>query len=848
MDKPRPNETHAANSPAVVRVGSRESALAMRQTEWVVARLSQVHPRTRFEVVGIKTKGDKILDVSLAKIGGKGLFTKEIEAALLERRIDLAVHSLKDVPTVLPEGLTLLAITEREDPRDALVSPRGYTLVTLPRSARLGTSSLRRAAQLKHYRPDLEIIPVRGNLATRMKKMEEEGLDGLVLAAAGLHRLGWGDRVAERLPETVCLPAVGQGALAIEGRAADPAIAGLVSVLNDATTATAVAAERSFLRKLGGGCQVPIGALARCADGRVRIAGVVADVEGVEIVRGEKEGPVEKAESIGTELAAELLANGARGILARVEAATPPAPSPASSKGLVYLIGAGPGDPGLLTVKGRECLERAEVIVFDRLVNPRLLRHCRPDAEYIYVGKGPDRHTLRQEEINRVLVEKAAEGRIVARLKGGDPFVFGRGGEEAEELRAHGLRFEVVPGVTSAIAVPAYAGIPVTHRDFTSTLTIVTGHEDPEKDDTAIDWRALGSGVGTLIFLMGTRNLPTIAKNLIANGRPPETPAAVIRWGTWPGQRTVTAPLSGIAAAVERVGITNPAIIIVGQVVGLRDQLSWFENRPLFGRRILTTRTRTQASALTDGLAALGADVVEYPLIAIVPPSDFSSLDRALAAIDEHIFDWLVFSSQNGVDAFFERLLSTGRDIRLLAGVKLCAVGPATEENLSRRGLHVDLVPEEYNADGALAAMLKETEDVGRRVLVARAEEGRDVLIDGLRKAGRDVGVAAVYRTVPAGAEPGSLPAWLKPLPELLREERPDLVTFTSSSTVRNFVDLIPPEELKGLLDGVAIACIGPVTAQTATACGLRVDAMPAQATIPALIEAVVGHFGHRKE
>ena len=841
--------------PDVIRVGSRDSALAMRQTEWVVDRLRQGHPQIRFEIVGLKTRGDRILDVSLAKIGGQGLFTKEIEAALLERRIDLAVHSLKDVPTALPAGLTLLAITEREDPRDVLISPRGQTLSALPRSARVGTSSLRRAAQLKHHRPDLIIVPVRGNLATRLRKLEDEGLDALVLAAAGLSRLGWIDRVSEYLPEAVCLPAVGQGARAVEGRADDPALAEMVAPLNHAATAIAVTAERSFLRKLGSGCQVPIGALARTTgDGRVRIAGVVADPDGIEIVRGEKEGPAGRAEAVGAELAAELLAKGARAILARVEAAAPgsgastaEAREAASAIGVVYLIGAGPGDPGLLTIRGRECLEKADVIVYDRLVNPRLLRYCRPDAEFIYVGKGPDRHTMRQEEINRILVERAAEGRVVARLKGGDPFVFGRGGEEAEELRSHGLRFEVVPGVTSAIAVPAYAGIPVTHRDFTSTLTIVTGHEDPSKDNSAVDWRTLGSGSGTLVFLMGTRNLELIADNLIRNGRRPDTPAAVIRWGTWPAQTTVTAPLGDIAAEVERVGLTNPAIIVVGEVVALRERLTWFENRPLFGRRILTTRSRTQAGALTEGLAALGAEVIEYPLIAIVPPTDYESLDRGLAALEEHLIDWLVFSSQNGVEGFFDRLTSTGRDVRLLAGVRLCAVGPATAESLSRRGFRVDVVPAEYNADGALAAMLGATRE-GQRVLVARAEEGRDALIDGLAKAGRRVETAVVYRTVPSGSQPGTLPPWLKPLPELLREDPPDLVTFTSSSTVRNFVDLIPARELKDLMTDVAVACIGPVTAQTAAASGLRVDAMPPRATIPDLIRAVVDHFARPKE
>ncbi|HEY3315634.1 MAG TPA: hydroxymethylbilane synthase [Bacillota bacterium] len=851
--------------PAVVRVGSRESALAIKQTEWVVARLQGRHPGLRCEIVGIKTKGDRILDVSLSKIGGRGLFTKEIEAALVEGRIDLAVHSLKDMPTVLPAGLVIAAVTEREDPRDVLVGRRGLTLATLPRSAKVGTSSLRRAAQLKHYRPDLQIVPIRGNLATRLRKMDEEGLDAIVLAAAGLRRLGLDDQITDYLPESVCLPAVGQGALAIEAREGDRVVADIVGPLNDAATAASVAAERGFLRRLGGGCQVPIGALGQYSDGRVHLAGVVADPEGVEAVRGELEGPADEAEAIGAKLAGELLANGARGILARVEAAAPaevvaseneppsepPAMagarseasgSPGAGHGRVFLIGAGPGDPGLLTIKGRDCLARADVVVYDRLVNPRLLAHCRPDAELIYVGKGPDRHTMRQDEINQVLVEKAAAGLTVARLKGGDPFVFGRGGEEAEALLEHGLPFEVIPGVTSAVAAPAYAGIPVTHRDFTSSVTIVTGHEDPEKEATNIDWASLGAGTGTLIFLMGTRNLPLIAQNLAANGRPPETPTAVIHWGTFPRQRTVVAPLKDIAHQADLAGITNPAVVLVGRVAGLRERLAWFENRPLFGRRVLTTRTRVQAGDLTEALTDLGAEVVEYPLIAIVPPTDYQPLDRAIAAVEGGLFDWLVFTSQNGVDGFFARLAETGRDVRLLHQVRLCAVGPATGEALSRRSLVVDLIPPEFNADGVLAALLETTVE-GQRVLVVRAEEGREVLIDGLIRAGREVVAAAAYRNVPAGSAPGTLPRWLEPLPDLLRHDPPDLVTFSSSSTVKNFIALLPPRDLMALMSGIAVACIGPQTAQTAAAFGLRVDAMPPRSTIPDLVKAVLEYF-----
>jgi len=349
-------------------------------------------------------------------------------------------------------------------------------------------------------------------------------------------------------------------------------------------------------------------------------------------------------------------------------------------KGIVYLVGAGPGDPKLITVKGLDCIQKSDTIIYDRLVGERLLSFARPGAEIIYVGKSPERHTLTQSEINRLLVEKALSGKTVTRLKGGDPFVFGRGGEEAEELAAAGVPFEVVPGVTSAIAAAAYAGIPVTHRDFTSTFAIITGNEDPLKEDSSIDWAKISTGAGTLVFQMGMANLLHITKRLVENGRSPKTPAALVRWGTRPEQRTLVGTLEDISRKAESEGFKNPALIIVGEVVTLREKLNWFEKKPLSGKRILVTRSREQASVLSEALEALGAEPLEFPTISVAEPEDYSPLDRALDNLGS--YRWVVFTSVNGVEAFFKRLRYHRKDIRALCDAELCAIGPKTREAL----------------------------------------------------------------------------------------------------------------------------------------------------------------------
>ncbi|GAB4260852.1 uroporphyrinogen-III C-methyltransferase [Thermincola ferriacetica] len=500
------------------------------------------------------------------------------------------------------------------------------------------------------------------------------------------------------------------------------------------------------------------------------------------------------------------------------------------AKGKVYLIGAGPGDPKLITVKGLECIQKADVIVYDRLASPRLLTYARPDAELIYVGKSPDRHTLKQDEINMVLVEKALAGKNVARLKGGDPYVFGRGGEEAEKLIEYGIEFEVVPGITAGIAVPAYAGIPVTHRDFTSTLGIITGNEDPTKEDSSIDWSKISTGIGTLVFYMGMANLPHIVDKLIANGRPADTPIALIRWGTRPEQQTLVGTLADIVDKARAAEFKNPAIIIVGEVVTLRDKLSWFEKKPLFGKRVLVTRSREQASALSEKIEALGGEPWEFPTIDIAEPDDFGPMDRAIEEIEK--YDWIILTSVNGVKSFFKRLNDKTKDIRDLKGIRLCAIGPKTREELEKYGLRCDFVPNEYRAE-AIIEGLKNEDMSGKKVLLPRADIARKIIPDTLKELGAEVEEVVAYKTV-MGAGNAQL------LRDMLAEKKLQILTFTSSSTVKNFVQMLDAPNLQDLLADVTVASIGPITSNTAKELGIRVDVEAQEYTIDGLVEAIL--------
>jgi uroporphyrinogen III methyltransferase/synthase len=499
-----------------------------------------------------------------------------------------------------------------------------------------------------------------------------------------------------------------------------------------------------------------------------------------------------------------------------------------SRYGKVYLVGAGPGDPKLCTLKAVECVRKADVVVYDRLVHPSILKHARPDAEMIYVGKASSDHTMRQEDINVLLADKAKEGKTVTRLKGGDPFVFGRGGEEAELLVQEGVSFEIVPGITSAIAVPAYAGIPVTHRKVCSTLGIITGHEDPNKTESSIKWDKIATGIDTMVFLMGVENLPNIVSELVKNGRPAETPVALIRWGTRANQETLIGTLADIVEKVKETGFKSPAVTIVGEVVGMRDTLRWFDNRPLFGKRVVVTRSREQASALSERLSDLGAEVIEFPVIKIVPPADWAPVDEAVEKMAS--YDWLIFTSANGVDRLVLRLLETGRDIRAMAGPKIAAIGPATAEALESFGVRVDYVPTEFVAEAIIDQFPEDVRD--KRILLARAGVAREILPDKLRELGADVTVVSVYETVLEDTNADTVK-------QMLANGDIDVITFTSSSTVKNFAAMVGSGGRLELPASVTVACIGPITARTVEELGRKPDKVAHDYTIEGLVNAL---------
>ncbi|CAO0821302.1 uroporphyrinogen III methyltransferase / synthase [Desulfarculales bacterium] len=507
--------------------------------------------------------------------------------------------------------------------------------------------------------------------------------------------------------------------------------------------------------------------------------------------------------------------------------------------GKVYLVGAGPGDPELLTLKGARVLAEAQAVVYDFLANPQLLELAPEKARRIYVGKKGGDHALGQEGINQLLCNLAAQGLVVVRLKGGDPFVFGRGSEEASALRAAGHVFEIIPGVTSAITAPAYAGIPVTDRRCTTEVAFVTGHEDPTKVQPTIKWGALAQ-IGTVVFLMGIKNLPEICRQLMVNGKSPETPAATIRWGTTPRQETVTGTLGTLPQAVAQAGLKPPAITIVGEVVGLREELRWFDNLPLFGRRMLVTRTREQASKLSTQLVRLGADVMEVPTIALEPPEEEEPLMRAVENVKD--YDVILFTSQNGVKAFFAALEFKDKDARDLGGALVGAIGPTTAQALREEGLHPDLTATSFVAEGLLEALSGHNLQ-GARVLIPRAEQARELLPETLTQRGALVEVVPAYRTV----KPPESAALL----QQALDQGLDVITFTASSTVVNLMALLKPGQRQRLAQmsqkgQITVAAIGPITAKKAQELGLTVHVQPSANTIEALVEAISRYFACR--
>jgi uroporphyrinogen III methyltransferase/synthase len=502
----------------------------------------------------------------------------------------------------------------------------------------------------------------------------------------------------------------------------------------------------------------------------------------------------------------------------------------------VYLVGAGPGDPSLITVRGLRCLAAADVVVYDHLVQPRLLQSAPPGAERIDVGAASPR-PLQQEAISYLLAEKAREGRIVVRLKWGDPFVFDDGGKEALFLKEQGVPFEVVPGIPAAVGVPSYAGVPVTYPGGGDTLIFVRGHESEGDGLPNVNWDTLAALDGTIVCYAGARQLPGILEALLSRGRPGDEVAALIYNGSLPAQQVITGPLSEIAAQVRRTPHRIPAILVVGNVVALREHLRWFDSRPLFGRRILVTRSQEQAGELVDLLEELGAEAVEAPAIRIAPPEDYAALDEACAQAGR--YDWIVFTSANAVDHFMRRLLAGPGDVRALHGVRLCAVGPATADRLGRHGIKTDLIPAEHRSEAVVEALAAEGALAGSRILLPRADLAREVLPDELRRAGAIVTEVVAYRTIPESPDG----ARASEIYRMLLQKEIDVVTFTSASTVRNFVRMLGEDPAADLLATTVVAAIGPVTAEAAQRLNIQSTIVPSTYTVPALVEAIVAHF-----
>lgn len=799
-----------------IRIGTRKSRLALIQTELVKEKIEQAFPEAEIELVKLSTKGDELLDRSLTSFGGKGVFTRELEEALLSGEIDLAVHSAKDMPMEFPPGLKIGAVLERADVRDVFVTANGIKAADLPAGSVVGTSSLRRELQIRAINPTVRIALLRGNVETRLRKLREGQYDGILLAAAGLERLGLleePDLQLEYLEPDSFLPAAGQGILAVEAR--EGHLTEVLSAIHCQEAALVLEAERSFLAGIGGSCNAPAAALCCLEGGEIRMKVMFAK-DGRHIKYASCRKALDGEQPAGTDRlklpTPDQMKHLGRQMAAQVR------------KGKVWLLGAGPGDTSLLTEKCLHCLRTADVIVYDNLVSASLLNEARPDAELIYAGKRASNHHLKQEETNELLVKKALEGKNIARLKGGDPFIFGRGGEEAQELRKAGIEFEIVPGVSSSYAAAAYAGIPVTHRDYASSFHIITGHESNTKDGLTLNYKLLAQEEGTLAFLMGLGNLPHITRELIAGGKAPDTPAAVIQEGTTARQRTAAGTLATIEEEVKKAGIHTPAIIIVGEVISLQEQLDWFGKGPLFGMRVLLTGTEGMCRKQQEVLKEEGAEAVSFSLIRTKRLRS-EALTRAVGeltgqenpnpgtketqGLPARGYTWIVFTSSNGVDFFFDEMKENQKDIRGLAGIRFAVIGSGTKEALEARGIYADFVPSRYSGRDLAAEWIP---GLTRKdhVLLLRAEEASPELTQALEQAEIPYKAIPLYTTEIDRRKEEELKRVLSEV---------DYITFASASAVKAFVSMAG--DLSGLT--AKVICIGPVTERAAIKAGLNV-------------------------
>ena len=810
-------------------VGTRGSILALAQAEKVKqliedkylelkksgdTRLSKIFGGAEnldVELKIIVTKGDKDLR-DFQKIQGtsqKDLFVKEIEREMLENKIDLAVHSLKDMPQVTPNGLLNASFPIREDNRDVLVSRNGKKLEELPENAIVGTGSTRREKEILNLRRDVQIKSIRGNIHTRLKKLDDGEYDAIVLATAGLKRVGLEDRITQYFRENEFIPAPGQGILCIQCRENDNKIRTLLEEINDDEVKLMCQAEREFSKIFDGGCHTPIGCSSKIDGENLTLKGMFyeGDTRILEEITGKKY----DAEKLAQELAEKIKR------VVKMEKN--------KVKGKVYIAGAGCGDEQLITLKLKNILEKADCVIYDRLVNPNILQYSKPGAELIYMGKENTEGGELQLKINQTIVEKTFENAIVLRLKGGDPFVFGRGGEEIEALLAKNIEFEVIPGITSSIAVPAYAGIPVTHRGINTSFHVFTGHT--KIDGSEHDFSTIAKLDGTLIFLMGLGNLEKIVENLVENGKKVDTPVAIIKDGTTSKQKTYTGTLGTIVEIVKENNVKSPVIIIIGEVVNLREKMQWFEKKVLSGKNILVTRNKEKQKRVADKINELGGQAVSLPLINI----EYNEFEMP----DLSQYGAILFNSANSVIGFMNKI----KDMRQLANVKIGVVGTKTAEEMENYKIIPDFYPKEYTVERLAAESVKFTNPNERVLFVVSNISPVDTeKYDKLY--GRKYEKVVVYSTEQVKIEEEKVEREVR---------KSDILMFLSSSTFESFVknlgidDLNKTEKLKNILDGKVIASIGPVTTKTIEKYGIKVNIEAEKYTEDGLLNAIEKYY-----
>lgn len=861
-----------------LRVATRRSELALAQTRQLMDRMMDVLPGWGYELVEIDSAGDLDPERRLSSFGGKGVFSKTLEQALLDDRADLAVHSLKDLTVDMDPVFALPVLSEREDPADVLVLPRDTSLDQLGPGSVVGTGSPRRALQLEAWHPCWEVRSIRGNVTTRLEKLAQGEYDAIVLAASGLRRLEFFQSMKDRfsfirLDVDQMIPACGQGILAVQTLASRHELNELLAKAgDDALSRFCYEAERAVIRHLGASCQAPVAAHCWADGSEIRLS-AINGLGGRHFVKRVDEVicRVGTREEIGPLLS---------GLLNQLS-------------GKVWLVGAGPGDPGLFTLKGKALLETADVVVYDRLGTKELEGMMAPSAERIYVGKVAGDHAMKQKDICALLVKKALEGKKVVRLKGGDPFVFGRGGEELLILKEASIPFEVVPGVTSAVSAPAYAGIPVTHRGLASSVHFITAHEGEGGKSDALDYQMLAGMEGTLVFMMGVGNLEHIANGLIEAGKDPSTPAAMVSNGTLARQREIYTCLKDLVADRERHRIDPPAVIVIGEVAGLGPELSWFHDGRLAStvgqevasglvsnaglehvggrststgaeegeesqrsmnarnevsapRRILITRSKPPRTAhdrslMVERSLEAGLVPIEASLIRIDPdPALQQQLDDGLrAAFSDGCPGgrrWLVLTSAHGVDHFFDSVKRLDLDLRELAAWRFAVIGSATAAALHAYGYRADLMPAVFDSEHLAEALIK-TVGPTDHVVAVRAEIASPVLARELDRAGIRFTALTAYRTLPDEAS-------IHELPELLKQV--DGVTFSSSSAVHAFMKGLKraglcPEALSD--EGLTIFAIGPVTADTCREQGLGEPVVAETYTVDGLVQAIVSYY-----